>query len=289
MAPRVSLLLSFILSSLLLPFLSQATSSGPSRVGPFGHLKSFGSFNHLEGSKKGDKREGIQKVKQYLQRYGYLSSTHYSQMGSDDFDDALESSLKAFQTFYHLNSTGTLDAPTATLMSRPRCGFRDHPSNSNSTINPNYSYTSRIKWPRDQMDIHYTVFPGSQPEQPIRNGFDAWAAVSNFTFERVREESRAVLRVKFGPIDGPGGALGSASTSLSYTDATITLDDTASWTVGAVPGSYDLESVATHEIGHILGLDHSQFEEALMYAYFGDGVTKKLAQDDIEGLRSKYS
>ena len=162
MAHRLSLLLSFLLSSLLLlPFLSQATSSGPSRVGPFRHLESFGSFNHLEGSKKGDKREGIQKVKQYLQRYGYISSTHYSQMGSDDFNDALESSLKAFQTFYHLNSTGTLDAATATLMSRPRCGFPDHPPNSNRTTNPNYAFIMGIKWPRDQMHIHYIVFPGS--------------------------------------------------------------------------------------------------------------------------------
>ncbi|KAJ9704292.1 hypothetical protein PVL29_002720 [Vitis rotundifolia] len=287
MAPRVSLLLSFILSSLLLPFLSQATSSGPSRVGPFGHLQSFGSFNHLEGSKKGDKREGIQKVKQYLQRYGYLSSTHYSQMGSDDFDDALESSLKAFQTFYRLNSTGTLDGPTATLMSRPRCGFPDHPPNSNSTINPNYVYIQRIKWPRDQMDIHYIVFPGSQPEQPITNGFDAWAAVSDFTFERVRDESRAVLRITFGPRDGPGGTLGTAHPS--YTDATIIFDETDPWTVGAVPGSFDLESIATHEIGHILGLDHSQFEEALMYAYIGDGITKRIAQDDIDGITSRYS
>ena len=121
MAPRVSLLLSFLFSSLLLlHFLSQATSSSPSHVGPFRHLESFGSFNHLEESKKGDKREGIQKMKQYIQRYGYMSSIHYSQMGSDDFNDALESSLKAFQTFYHLNSTGTLDAPTAMLMSKPR-------------------------------------------------------------------------------------------------------------------------------------------------------------------------
>ncbi|RVW36531.1 hypothetical protein VitviT2T_003015 [Vitis vinifera] len=287
MEPRVSLMLSFILSSLLLPFLSQATSSGPSRVGPFGHLESFGSFNHLEGSKKGDKREGIQKVKQYLQRYGYLSSTHYSQMGSDDFDDALESSLKAFQTFYHLNSTGTLDAPTATLMSKPRCGFPDHPPNSNSTINPNYAYILSVKWPPDQMHIHYVVFPGSQPEQPITNGFNAWAAVSKFTFERVREESRAVLRVTFGHRDGPGGTLGSAAPS--YTDATIILDEDDSWTVGAVPGSHDLETVVTHEIGHILGLAHSQYKEALMYALIDDGVIKKLAQDDIDGIRVRYS
>ncbi|XP_034681841.1 metalloendoproteinase 3-MMP-like [Vitis riparia] len=126
-SPVVSLLLYFVLSSLflLLPFLSQATS-------PFGSFKleSFRAFKHLEGSKKGDKMEGIQKVKQYLQRYGYLSSTHYSQTNTDEFDDALESAIKVFQTFYHLNPTEILDileTLTVTQMSRPRCGVPDHP------------------------------------------------------------------------------------------------------------------------------------------------------------------
>ena len=129
--------------------------------------------------------------------------------------------------------------------------------------------------------------PWLPPEQPITNGFDAWAAVSKFTFERVREESRAVLRVTFGHRDGPGGTLGSAAPS--YTDATIILDEDDSWTVGAVPGSHDLETVVTHEIGHILGLAHSQYKEALMYALIDDGVIKKLAQDDIDGIRVRYS
>ena len=137
MAPRVSHLLFFFLSSLLLllPFLSQATSSGP-----FKNLEKSGSFKHLEGSKKGDKREGIQKVKQYLQRYGYLNSLSPKYSDTDDFDDLLESSLKAFQTFYHLSPTGILDDPTATLMSTPRCGLLD----TNSII-PDYSLSDRHK------------------------------------------------------------------------------------------------------------------------------------------------
>ena len=59
-------------------------------------VESFGSFKHPERSKKGDIREGIQKVKQYLQRYGYLNSVSPKYSDSDDFDDLLESSLKAF-------------------------------------------------------------------------------------------------------------------------------------------------------------------------------------------------
>ena len=52
--------------------------------------------------------KGIHKVKKYLQRLGYLSSTH---VHDDDFDDALESATKSFKSYYHLMPIGILDAP----------------------------------------------------------------------------------------------------------------------------------------------------------------------------------
>ena len=174
--PRFSSIsLSLSLSSLLLllaPFLSQAT--------PFRH-----SLKHLEGSKNGDKREDIQKLKQYLQRYSYLKNSVYPEYSdNEDFDDLLESSLKTFQNFHHIAPIGILNDPTAALMSRARCGYPDH--------HPDYT-SSTLKWPAEQMHIHYRVSPGSLPEQPITNGFNAWAAVSNLTFENVREEIHAKL------------------------------------------------------------------------------------------------
>ena len=66
------------------------------------------------------------------------------------------------------------------------------------------------------------------------------------------------------------------------------------WSVGGGEGSgdsslFDMEIVATNEIGHILGLAHSKDKEALMYTVHPMGKAKKLAKDDIDGIRIIYT
>ncbi len=52
----------------------------------------------------------------------------------------------------------------------------------------------------------------------------------------------------------------------------------------------DVESVLTHEFGHVLGLSHSQDPLATMYAsYRGDGGQRTLAVDDKLGVCSLYA
>ncbi|WP_297677615.1 matrixin family metalloprotease [Tepidiforma sp.] len=60
------------------------------------------------------------------------------------------------------------------------------------------------------------------------------------------------------------------------------------WTTGS-PASVDLQSVALHEFGHALGLNHSSDFSAVMYASYASGSMKRtLTQDDLDGLYAIY-
>jgi hypothetical protein len=62
-------------------------------------------------------------------------------------------------------------------------------------------------------------------------------------------------------------------------------------TSSATAGQYDLQSVAMHEIGHLMGLDHSAIAHAVMYPY-GDttdiGIHQSLWTDDMIGASHLY-
>ncbi|MCA9520694.1 MAG: matrixin family metalloprotease, partial [Myxococcales bacterium] len=63
-----------------------------------------------------------------------------------------------------------------------------------------------------------------------------------------------------------------------------------SWAVDGNKNKVDLISVATHEAGHLIGLDHSPIYSATMYASTSEGMThqRTLHDDDIAGVCSIY-
>ncbi len=86
----------------------------------------------------------------------------------------------------------------------------------------------------------------------------------------------------------------SHQTSLvsQITDADIVFNPQVSFSTAtpAVTGEYDLQAVASHEVGHILGLEHDGIAHAMMYPFGDTGANEQrvLWTDDIMGLAFLY-
>jgi hypothetical protein len=57
----------------------------------------------------------------------------------------------------------------------------------------------------------------------------------------------------------------------------------------AVSGGYNLQQLVEHEMGHILGLDHSAVLSSVMYPYIGTGTTVGLDSDDRVAISTAYA
>ncbi len=91
------------------------------------------------------------------------------------------------------------------------------------------------------------------------------------------------------PFDGPGNVLAHCFYPSPPNSETIAgdmhLDESETWRVGV---DTDIFSVALHEAGHGLGLNHSDDPSAVMYPSYS-GVVAGLQADDIAGIRSLYA
>jgi len=57
----------------------------------------------------------------------------------------------------------------------------------------------------------------------------------------------------------------------------------------AVSGGYNLQQLVDHEMGHVLGLDHSAVLSSVMYPYIGNGTSVALDSDDRVAISGAYA
>ncbi|KAA0037437.1 hypothetical protein IC582_020767 [Cucumis melo] len=308
----------FTFTLLLLTFFPLISSSQPNHSHSHGKASSqFVFLNQLHGSQKGDKVEGIHQLKKYLHQFGYLNEDAqiHSENKDDEFDELLESAIKTYQKNYNLKVTGTLDAMTIAQMLKPRCGVADiihgntwmRSSKKRKQLEHGIVghfhrvshfafFDGNPKWPATKSHLTYGFLPGTPPEtvSPVARAFATWAANSHFTFSQALDNQTSDITIGFEsgdhgdgyPFDGVGGVVAHA---FSPSDGRFHLDADESWANGVVSGSFDLETVALHEIGHLLGLQHSSIEGAIMWPQVPEGASKGLHADDIAGIKALYN
>ncbi len=146
----------------------------------------------------------------------------------------------------------------------------------------------------------------------IRSAIDAWNAVDGSrirlqesTSESARSrrdwQSNDIHTVLFDEDNASGyfaGASGIVAitpvtffTSGEIIDADVLFNGkNFAFTTSGQPGRFDVQDIAAHELGHLIGLDHSGVCGATMYPYVDSTVIlhRSLALDDERGARSIY-
>lgn len=257
-------------------------------------INPFAPIRKVKPTKKGRERKELTHVQDFLHRFGYLDKDSYK---PGELDNQTSEALTKYQKASGRRATGEFNKATRDQMTTHRCGLPD--------MSSGIAFATTCAW--DQHEITYAFDTGTNDVggtaefQAVRNAFQTWEAVIPLSFREVGINNNPDVRIGWRPANDPdhsmvGGTLAHADFPLGCSVVTNTLplpihfDDTEhAWAIGAVPNAFDVETVALHEIGHILGLAHSSVSGSVMFASVSSNLTKRvLTADDISGVQSLY-
>ena len=254
--------------------------------------------------KTGDQGPDVQKVQDYLKKFGYLDSPVLDTFGvrgdataeasppTGVYDENTRRAVEKFQAFAGIPITGQVDEATISMMERPRCGFPD---------TANFIVDGR-KWDHTNITFSFRELspdlPANQVRQAIRDAFRLWDEASSLTFQEVQPQEQADIVISFvagnhgdgDGFDGPGQVLAHAffpPPNSGELAGDAHFDEDERWSIDIPASGTDLITVAAHEFGHSLGLAHSQVQDALMFPFFS-GPNRRLHDDDRAGIQSLY-
>ena len=144
-----------------------------------------------------------------------------------------------------------------------------------------------------------TPLPTGLIKGSIEEVLHLWTTVVPINFVQVPDGSASQLRFSHIYINGPdppppADPIAKAqSTCIGFSSAgcDVQYDDSDRWQVVGTQSVPDILGASVHEIGHVLGLNHTDVVQANMYwifqRYSGLG-TSQLFPDDIAGIQSIY-
>ena len=142
-----------------------------------------------------------------------------------------------------------------------------------------------------------TKMPAAQAQSEILRAMAEWSKVIKVTWQQgASATATRTVNILFGsgahgdayPFDGPGGVLAHtfypAPPNPEPIAGDMHLDNDESWHEGV---NTDLYSVALHELGHALGLGHSDNPADVMYPYYK--IVTTLAAGDKASILTMYA
>lgn len=250
------------------------------------------------GLKLGESHADLPKVRGYLERFGYL---RIAVPKADPLDAATIAAITAFQRRHGLPPTGTIDNATARKMEMPRCGLPDVPPGDKDESAPYVLRGCSYQGTRRTLTFGFVNstpdLAGDTEREAIQRALTTWSSATNVDFREVSLADSPV--VTFGwfsanhgdgsSFDGPGTVIAHAFYPPPCGGANAGkchFDEAEDWAISANQG-IDLETVGLHELGHILGLAHSNVFGSVMYPYYG-GELRALSADDVAGIQQLY-
>jgi hypothetical protein len=162
------------------------------------------------------------------------------------------------------------------------------------------------------------IKPGSDVLGAVHRALAHWASAANIRFVEVSSklesisapnsggDSVSLITVAHTPentvpfagtnSDSPGRTRIFYTESGQITEADIALNPAQAFSTDGTTGTYDLEAALTHEVGHLLGLEHSAIAGATMQPRQGKNglykmaasTSRTLSDDDRAGVRALY-
>ena len=172
-----------------------------------------------------------------------------------------------------------------------------------------YSYlVSGVKWRTfpvtfsiDAKNSHIDINSAKAAVRKAFAAIDGLNQPAGVFFQETSNYAAAKIKFTWKYIDGPFKQLG--YTTFSYrtdtkalTSATVTLDSGDKYFVsptarcGASGSLFDIQNIATHEIGHAINLGHVSERLQSMYptSYVGETLKRTLGNGDIKGISNLY-
>ncbi|MGW5918515.1 RICIN domain-containing protein [Nocardia fluminea] len=283
--------------------------SGPGYQAPVEQPPGIGSVPDV---RLGEASDGFAQVQQFLRQFGYLTADPAVPPGEDDaarekmtgvLDADTSAALARYQSVHGLSVTGLFDSDTRAMMLQPRCLLPD----PEPGIAPRSSVVS-CRWGKSDFSYAFDAgtadIPGDNERQAVRAAFITWSAAAPIAFREVATSASPDLLIRWGNSNCGDTNMTATSTGdvLAHCDypprcgvygqalpRPLHFDDQEhTWVVGLGAACFDVETVALHEIGHFLGLQHSVAGTVMQPNTAADSIRRVLTADDIEGVRRLF-